>query len=269
MPNAKDVTGPVAHKFLIAAPTGHGKTSQFLTLPGKKFAYLFDPNALLSLRGYDVEFEQFLPDRINLSVAPLAKDAKRDKTTSYQSTLYNEWEKDFDDKMQGKFFEQFDWLMLDSSTTLLDMIMDRILTLNGRYGQWPHQDDWGPQMMAFKNIIRQWTSLGKGIYVTAHLNVRQDELTKKVWEDPMFTGALRQQLPLLFSDIFTVVVEPDKDNKPQYLLKTFNDRNQRFIRTSIRGLEPYENVTLDFDKPLEGQGLGGIVNWWARQQQAA
>lgn len=270
MPNAKDITGISPHKFLILAPTGMGKTTQFLTLPGKKFTYLFDPNAKLSLRGFDVEYEEFLPDLINLSVASLKKDGAKDKTTSHASTMYVEWERDFDAKMQGGYFDQFDWLGMDSCTTFLDLIMDRILTLNGRYGQWPHQDDWGPQMIAFKNVVRAWTSMGKGIYFTGHLETKQDDLTKRIWEKPMMTGRLRDQIPLLFSDIFALETDVDsKSGLPIYIMSTVNSRNQQFIRTSMRGLNPREDVTINFDEPLEGQGLGGIVNWWAKQQQAA
>ena len=50
MPNAKDSHAKVAHKILILGKTGSGKTTQFLTLPGKKFIYLFDPNAILTLQ---------------------------------------------------------------------------------------------------------------------------------------------------------------------------------------------------------------------------
>jgi len=31
------------------------------------------------------------------------------------------------------------------------------------------------------------------------------------------------------------------------------------IRTPIRGLYPKEDVTIDWKKPVEGQGLGGIL----------
>lgn len=269
MANAKELSGANPHKLLVLGPTGAGKTSQFLTLPGKKFAYLFDSNAKLTLRGFDVEFEEFLPDQINLSVASLSKSGPKDKATNYQSNLYLEWEKDFQKKMEGGYFDQFDWLAMDSCTTFLDLIMDRVLTLNGRYGQWPHQDDYGPQMIAFKNVVRAWTSMNKGIYFTGHLETRQDDLTKRVWESPMMTGRLKNQIPLLFSDIFAFESDQDKDGKPLYLMSTMNSRNQQFIRTSIRGLEPKENVTIDWKEPPEGQGLGGILNWWRRQQEAS
>ena len=83
----------------------------------------------------------------------------------------------------------------------------------------------------------------------------------------MMTGRLRQQIPLMFSDIFSIVSEPDKDGKQQYLLRTTNDRTQQFHRTSMH-LDPFENVTIDWKQPVEGQGLGDIINSWARKQGA-
>src|SRR5690606_35656817 len=103
MANAKDARQTAARKFLLLGDTGGGKTTQILTSPGRKFAYLFDPNAILSLQGHDLEYEEFLPDRLNLSVRSLSKD-KGDKTTSFQNNLYVEWEKDFNERIKGGFF---------------------------------------------------------------------------------------------------------------------------------------------------------------------
>ena len=92
MPNARDAHETSAHKFFLLGDTGAGKTAQFLTLPGKKFIYLFDPNAILTLRGHDVDYEEYLPDRLNLSVKSLAKGAgggvKGDTTTTLVSDIY-------------------------------------------------------------------------------------------------------------------------------------------------------------------------------------
>lgn len=292
---ASNYTGRSPHKILALGPTGAGKTSQFRTLPGRKFAYLFDANAILTLRGDPtIEYVEFLPDRQDLGVRSLAKEAnKAISRVKMTSTMYDEWEVDFNERMNTGFFEPFDWLCIDSCTTFLDLIMDRVLTLNNRYGQFPNEDDWGPQMITFKNVVRAWTSLNKGIYFTGHLDTRQDRITKKVSESPMMTGRLRQQIPLMFSDIFSFESSVNSaTGKVQYLMNTVNmNLQQQFHRTSIRGLGMQEDVTIEWfevhtaddpgkrwkkgdlnlEKPIspEGQGLGGIINWWARQQAAA
>lgn len=258
MANAKDARQTSARKFLLLGDTGGGKTSQILTFPGKKFAYLFDPNAILSLQGYDIEYEEFLPDRLNLSVRSLSKGAG-DKTTSFQNSLYVEWEKDFNDRIRGGFFDTIDLIAFDSATTLLDLIMDRVLTINGRAGSWPQQDDYGPQMLAFQNVCRQLTALGKTVIMTGHVETRQDELTKRIFRAPMMTGRLKTKVPLLFSDIFVCEATNDGRGKVSHTIQTVPDRTTTTIRTTIKGLNPHEDVTIDWNKDPVGQGIGGLV----------
>ena len=73
MPNAKDYTDLATPKFLVLGKTGAGKTAGFLTIPGKKFIYCFDPNSILTLRGHDVDFEEFLPDDLSMKVTSLSE----------------------------------------------------------------------------------------------------------------------------------------------------------------------------------------------------
>lgn len=268
MPNAKNAHETAHHQFLILGDTGSGKTTQYLTLPGKKFAYLFDPNAILSMRGYDVEYEEFLVDQLNLNIHSLSKGKGGDSVTSYKNDIFVQWQKDFDERMKDGFFDDYDCIALDSATTLLDLIMDRILTINGRAGQWPQQDDYGPQMIAFQNICRTLTAMGKTVYMTGHMDIRQDETTKKILRQPMMTGRLRTKIPLLFSDVLIAAAESDGKGTVKYNLQTMPDRITTTVRTSFKGLDPHEDVTLDFKKPLVGQGLGGILEW-EKQEHAS
>lgn len=259
MPNAKDAHEIVAHRILLLGDTGSGKTTQLLTLPGKKFAYLFDANALLSLRGADVDYEEFLPDRINMSVKSLSKDKGGDKTTNHQSKMYVEWEKDFNSRVEDGFFNDYSVIAFDSATTFLDLIMDRVLTINGRAGQWPQQDDYGPQMQVFTNVCRTLVSLGKTIVMTGHLETRQDELVKRIFRQPMMTGRLRVKIPLLFSDIFVCEAVNDGQGNVAHRIQTVPDRITTTVRTSLRNLDAYEDVTIDFKKDPIGQGIGGLL----------
>jgi hypothetical protein len=134
MPNAKESGSIAPHRFLILGDTGSGKTTQILTLPGKKFMYLFDSNALLSLKGQDVDYEEFLPDKLNLNIKSLKKETGGDDLTKHKSDLYLQWQSDFEDKLKTGFFDQYSVIGMDSATTFLDLVMDRILTINGRYG---------------------------------------------------------------------------------------------------------------------------------------
>lgn len=259
MPNARDAHPLAAPKFFMLGNTGSGKTTQFLTLPGKKFIYLFDPNALLSIKGYDIDYEEFLPDVLSMDIYSLSKDKTRQKVMSTRGAdVYQEWEKDIEAKLASDFFKSYDWVGVDSFTTLSDMVMDSVLLLNGRPGRWPQEDDYAPQMNALTNITRTFAALGKPIYFTGHVEVKQDELTKQIFYTPLMTGRLRVKLPLLFSEILYLKADSDGKNV-RYNLQTKPDRMMPLIRTSMKGLDPLVDTTLDFTKPLEGQGLGRVV----------
>ena len=267
MPNALDAHAIAQHRILALGDTGSGKTSQILTLPGKKFCYLFDGNALLSLRGYDVDYQEVLPSTISAAASSLSK-GKGDKRSTVASDVFQAFEQEFDQRLQDNFFDPYDWICFDSSTTLLDLIMDRVLTINGRFGQWPQMDDYGPQMMAFTNICRTVTGLGKGIYMTGHLETKQDQVTQKITNRPMMTGRLIAKIPLLFSDVIYCDSALDDKGKVNYRIQTVPSGINRNIRCSIKGLDTFEDVTIDFSKDPVGQGLGGILQWEAKQHTA-
>lgn len=267
--NAKGATLDPIKKIFAIGDTGSGKTTQFLTLAGKKYMHIFDPNALNSIQGHDIDFDQYLPSTVSASVSSLSKTGKKDTPSTTSSDAYMHFEREFDQRIKDGFYDAYDWLGFDSATTLLDLIMDRVLTLNGRFGQWPNQDDYGPQMVAFINLCRTVTAMGKGLYVTGHLEEKQDELTKRITNRPMMTGRLAVKIPLLFSEVFPMKADVDKDGQPIYSIQTVRQGTMMVARTSIKGLAPVENVTIDWGKPVEGQGIGGILQWERKQLAAA
>lgn len=268
MPNARDALISSKHRILMLGNTGNGKTTQILTLPGKKYVHIFDQNCLLSLRGYDVDYDEYMPDPVGMAATSMSEKPKggpSDKSKAAPSTAYKLFEEQFNERLANGFFDQYDWVCFDGATTLLDLIMDRVLTINGRYGTWPHQDDHGPVMIAFTNICRNLTAMGKQVYMTGHLETRQDQVTKKIETRPMMTGRLVVKIPLLFSDIFVAKTTQDAAGKSSYLIQTVPDENVQAVRCSIKGLNPFEPVNIDFANDPVGQGLGGIINWESKQ----
>lgn len=134
--------------------------------------------------------------------------------------------------------------------------MDRVLTLNGRAGQWPQQDDYGPQMNTFSQIMRTMTSLNKTVWVTGHIESKKDDITGRLFNVPLFTGRLKSKLPLLFSDIYIATAEADRNGVVKYIMQTVPDKLTPLARCTIKELAPWEDVTLDFSKPLNNQGIG-------------
>ena len=107
--------------------------------------------------------------------------------------------------------------------------------------------------------------MGKGIYMTGHLETKQDQVTQKITTRPMMTGRLVGKIPLLFSDVFYTDAALDDKGHVNYRIQTVPSGTNRNIRCSIKGLEPFEDVSIDFSKDPVGQVIGGILAWEKKQ----
>ena len=77
-------------------------------------SYLFDPNAKLSLQGADIDYEEFLPDVLEMdsSLRGFNKGSVSDKSISKREpSVYMRWGKDLNDKATAGFFTNYDWLV--------------------------------------------------------------------------------------------------------------------------------------------------------------
>ena len=77
-------------RIMVVGDTGSGKTTQFLTFPGRKFAYLFDPAGRESLGDYDGDFAEMLPEQGDLDLAPASIRKQGVKKT--QSIKGHKWD---------------------------------------------------------------------------------------------------------------------------------------------------------------------------------
>lgn len=269
MPNAKDASSASFHKLLVLGKTGAGKTQQMFTLPGCKFAYLFDPAAMLTLRGLDLEYEEFLPDVLEMdaTLKGFNKDSKDDKmplikgqkVTEREPTVYMRWVEDINKKADSGFFDEFDWLCIDSLTLLASAVMDRNMWLNKRYGGLEELSDYRVVGSKIASVFQAICALKINLYCTGHISSFQDEKTKRIEYQINLPGKSRTLLPLLFSNIWEA--RATQDDKAGYIILTKPEaRGFQDIRTTIKGLKPTEDVTIDLTKPpFTNFGIGKIL----------
>lgn len=243
-----------------------GKTTQILTLPGKKLIYVFDPNCLQSLfphmSGQDISILKFIPDigEVDISIKTLSKAIfdESGRKKKIEPRMYVEFEKDFTDRHASGFFDQFDWVCFDGITPLGAMIMDRVQYRNNRLGKHPEQGDYTAQMNTLLHLFRAITAGKYNTYTSAHIEVRRDEYTGKSEGQLLITGRLRTRLPALFTQIFGMDSDASKD-EGVYTAQTVQDRNFPACRTNIQGVKVVEDIRIDFSKDPIGQGIGGIL----------
>lgn len=268
MPNAKDANSSTSfQKILVLGKTGAGKTAQLWSLPGRKFVYLFDPAGLLTLRGCDLEYEQFLPDALEMdaTLKGFSKNSKDDKPplninpkTLREPSVYMRWVEDLNRRVGSGYFNDFDWVCFDSLTLLAQAVMDRQLWLNNRYGGIEELADYRVVGNKIAEVFRSICSLPVNLYCTGHINTYQDEKTKRIDSAINLPGKARALLPLLFSNIWEIRATTDDDTS--YVLFTKPEpRGFQDIRTTIKGLKPREDITIKDFKRAGDYGIGKLI----------
>jgi len=264
--NAKDLDTSDIQSFLLVGPPGSGKTTQFRTIPGRGFIYIFDPNALASLTRLDVDYEVFSPDLLDINVTPLSKKRAGDTVTRVREPrTYIKFEEHIDDFLEGPI-KKYDWIGFDSFTTFSDAVMDRVLWLNKRTGKHPEQADWTAQMTTIQNVMRSLVHRGKMIVATAHEEVIQDRIVQTYAFQPLLTGRLKIRIPLLFSNIYRTEADTIED-KAHYYLWTTPDRKHNYIRSAIKGLPSILEVTITDFKRQQSFGIGAILSGSVRAEK--
>lgn len=260
MPNAKDAEDDAHKRILCVGRTGSGKSTQIWSLPGRKFAYIFDPNTLASIKGCDVDYELFLPDATELdaTLKGFNKGSKSDTLASKREPkVYMRWVEDINKKVADGFFSNYDWLIFDSATFISKATMDRQLWLNNRYGDVEDLADFRVVGSKLADVFSSISGLPINIYATGHITSFQDDKTKKIEVQINLPGKARAIWPLIFTDIWLAQVE---DGKHQIRTKP-DPRGLQDIRCSIPSLQTVEDVTLSrIDSSIEGrEGIGGLL----------
>jgi hypothetical protein len=263
MANAKDADVPQFRRILTVGRTGAGKSTQIWTLPGKKFAYIFDPNTLASIQGCDVDYELFLPDatEVDATLKGFNKNSKSDTlgpASRREPQVYMKWVADLNTRVENGFFKEYDWLIFDSATFIAKAVMDRQLFINGRYGDIEDLGDFRVVGSKLADVFSSIAGLPINIYATGHITSFQDDKTKKIEVQLNLPGRARTIWPLIFTDVWLLFAEDGKwkvRTKPE-------PRGLQDIRCSITGLDTVEDVTLSrIDSSVEGrEGIGKIIS---------
>lgn len=263
MPNAKDASLDIHKRLLLVGRTGSGKTSQIWTLPGRKFLYLFDPNTISSLRGCDVDYEEFLPDvvEMDMSLKGFNKNSRSDSVRKKsEPSVYNRWIEDFNTRYEAKFFDDYDWLIFDSATFFTKAVMDRQLFINGRYGEVEDRADYKVVGAKIADIFANISGMKINILMTGHIATYQDEKTQRIDTQLNLPGRARGSIPLQFTDIWLAQAGEGEKGTIKYTVRTVPDpRGLQDIRCSIPGLQAIEDVTIkDYKNPTQC-GVGKLL----------
>ena len=268
--NAADTQISKFHKFMIVGQAGSGKSKLATTLPGRTFAWVFDPSAETAYAGCDwIDYSSYKLDLLDLTPYSLSKEANarvQKIGVAQAPTAYTDFAKDFNEAWSTKLYDSYDNIILDSATSFQDAAMDAVLWNNKRFGKVPQQDDYPAQMALFLRNMRSLTSLEKNIYVIFHDTLEQDGATKKMTYIPIITGKNRAKVPNLFNHLLRCSAKQERNNvtnkmEPHYLIQTTPDSYCPGVRTAFEGLDTFHDVTIPQGqfKNARNFGLGTLM----------
>lgn len=258
---ASDASISPYERILLVGPTGSGKTAQIWTLPGRKFAYLFDPNSLRTLKGCpQLDYVEFLPEfgEMDATLKGFNKGSKSDKSKkAKEPTLYNRWIEHINEMVETNSFSEYNWLIFDSGTFIAKAVMDRQLFINGRYGDIEELADFRVVGSKMADVFNSISGLPINVFTTGHLQTYEDEKTKKIVTQIYLPGKARNILPLTHTNVW----EAQAGEAPgTWQIKTVPEKKGlQDIRSAIGGLKLVEDVTIkDFGK-AEDYGIGRLL----------
>lgn len=251
-------------RILAIGETGSGKSSQIWTLPGRKFAYVFEQNSMPALHNCpDLDYVAFLPEtgEMDLSLKGFNKGSKSDKPRKrFEPMVYQRWGDDWNERDEMGFFANYDWLIFDSVTALSNAIMARQLYINGRYGDIEEQADYRITGSKVAHIFTTVSSMPINVYATGHLNVYQDDKTKRISTELWLPGQGRKVLPMMFTDIWLATVE-EVDGELRHIVRTKPEpRGLKGIRCTVSDLEVEEDVTIEDYSRATSYGIGALLS---------
>jgi hypothetical protein len=251
MPNAKEIK-TTKKNILIYGPTGSGKTTLFTTLPGKKFLYVFDPAAVDSIKGLDIEYEYFPPDGI-LGIRATQKGVKGKKKFAKPES-FDKFEEHLENWLENDL-EGFDTIGFSSITTLSQILMNKLLDINGRFGRVPELADYNLLGITLVALMEAVLSIpNKLVFVEGHSDLVNDEVSKMIVNQWDVTKNCRRMLPRLFSDVWVSEADPSAE-KVNYRIQTSPDKKWPQAKNSF-SRKFKEDITINLKQPREEQGVG-------------
>lgn len=234
------------YKVILAGDTGSGKTAQFETYPGRRFADLFDPAADSTLALKECPHEWWLPEAKDLAISRKVKAAPG---------LYTRWATDFNLRLKDGYFEDVDSYMIDSLTLLGHSCLAEELAAG-------HKDERMAYRRAGETMTDvMWAIASLPCHVLMTVHTRYGEGDEGRGEHRLTVpGGSKLFLPRFVSALwFTSLVET-KDRGPRYHVLTRPQRGWPHVRTprAWQHLPLYHDVTIDWTHPRDC-GIGGLI----------
>ena len=201
MANAKDLKPDTTHlKVFATGDFGTGKSVFASTFPTPGYVFDFDKGIEIYAGG-DWEYDQF-------ELSP---------------TGWVAFEKKFREIRDRARKEEFKTVVIDSTTTLTDMAMERALQLDPKRSA-TDGPLWNVHYQHVRNLmepkLRAFTNWPCNLVMISHLAVVQDQETGAILKiEPLLTGQLSERVPGYFGEVYCFFTKNTKEGV-KYFMRT-------------------------------------------------
>lgn len=226
--NCKDLTlETLKMNIFVYGESGTGKTSFAGGFP-KPYFFDFD-NGMLALRGKDVDYDTYV-------------DLPGENPKAFREAQ-KKMQEFFRLHREGKL--PYQTIVIDSLSTLQDIIISDIKYTNGTYGKPITQPEWGMIIPTIKKFVTEPTFINCHVVVLGHVVVEKDELTGVIKTLPLVYGKqLPELIPLWFDLVFNAEMEM-KSTGIERRMRTVGDGRKK-SKDRLGVLNPIE-VSLSYD----------------------
>jgi len=194
MPNARNIEISKI-KILVWGKPKSGKTFFFRTFPKPSKAYMFDPNGIISLRGEDIDYEEYNgPSGYRQFRIDLEKDMKAGK---YKS------------------------IMIDSLSTLQQCMMKSVQEENAKSTENYQIQEYMVYFSRLRALAIDLINYPVHLLFTAHQQVLENKLTGDVSILPSVYGKdMPDEFPMFFDEVYHTEVKAHRNQPTEYFLRT-------------------------------------------------
>lgn len=189
---------------------GSGKTTLITTSPKPILIDSFDPNGTVAL-------ERDFQKEIKNGEIVIRKFWDENVKNPTQHKL---WEKQFEEDKKTGYLNFFGTYAIDSMTTWIDAIANRVSKDRGRKDPKLAIQDYTIIYDHVKDTIKSISSFNCIFILTAHLVLEQDNITGAVTAELKTYKGLKADIPLLFTEKYVMLTKPDPQKGVRYSLLT-------------------------------------------------
>lgn len=194
MPNTRDLKISKI-KILVWGKPKSGKTFFFRTFPKPAKAYMFDPNGILSLRGEDIEYEEY-----------------------NGPSGYRQFRIDIEKDIRAGTYKS---IMIDSLSTLQQCMMKSVQEENVKRTENYQIQEYMIYFSRLRSLLIDLINYPVHLLFTAHQQALENKLTGDVSILPSIYGKeMPDEFPMFFDEVYHTEIKPHRNEPSEYFLRT-------------------------------------------------